>query len=152
MFPQICCKTSFPHFHFHLYIFILCPLSPHLLSSPCPSIHLISYLSPSNLRDGLENVLWHFLHHLGPISSSSARTPRPLCSILFTHTTTKRYPAGSALSLCLLIASLYTCSPSSTSQNLPAQCRIRYRSTDIPHPVWSLVSLCSDSFGRLVIF
>lgn len=91
----------------------------------------VSSLSTSNLRDGLENVLWHFFHHLGPILSTSAWTPRPLCCIVCT----KHYPAGSALPLCLHIASLYTCSPSCTSQKLPTQCRVRYQSTDIPHPL-----------------
>lgn len=143
-----------PHSAVHPNLYLTAPISPStyssflsilhfisfspLLASSCPCIHLLSYLSPSNLRDALENVLWHFLHHLGFISSSSASAPRPLCSILFTHTTIKHYPAGSALRLCLLIASLYSRSPSCTSQNLPAQGRNRYQSTDIPYAVWSL--------------
>lgn len=141
--------TAQPHCHLHIYIFILYFTAPISTSTSFLSVlDLLSalpffshhpfhpfvsslYLSTSNLRDGLENVLWHFFHHLGPILSTSAWTPRPLCCIVCTE----HYPAGSALPLCLHIASLYTCSPSCTSQNLPTQCRDRYQSTDIPHPL-----------------
>ena len=107
----------------------LCSFSPHLFSLYFPSFGFISCLSTSNLRDGLENVLWHFFHHLGPILSSSAWTPRPLHSILFTYMSAKHYPAVSAIPICLLTASLYSGSPTCTSQNLPTQCRIRYQSS-----------------------
>lgn len=130
---------SHPLLSFLLFGSLIYNLLTIFFSSPFPSLCLISYLSTSILRDGLENINWHFFHHLSPILSISVWTPRPLCSIVFTPTTIELYPAGSALPLCLHITGLYTCSPSCSSPNIPTQCRARYQSTDSPCPVWSVV-------------